>query len=266
MMFFVGRVDTTVRGAGWMMIGGPIAVATLAMAASYVAVRPAALEERSGGSVRPMRRVAVHSIGAGAILLLLSAAHDLTLWAGQCAFAMGAVLLWMNTPDSHVDAGEPRESSSVRQAGVGMTIALACAVGQGAASMMSGPGTAGISGAMMLAAAAMAVAAAARLAGPAHATRIGLWAATYGVLLGLGMLSIKRLVPSAWEVVETGETLPIGRVVSGFGAYAYEAVALMMAGAGAVLQHGLSAPIQRALGGGILVGTAILIGLRISGI
>ena len=32
------------------------------------------------------------------LLLLLGAAHDLTVWTGQCTFAIAAVLLWMNTP------------------------------------------------------------------------------------------------------------------------------------------------------------------------
>ena len=37
--------------------------------------------------------------GSACLLLLLGAAHDLTIWIGQCVFAIAAVLVWINTPD-----------------------------------------------------------------------------------------------------------------------------------------------------------------------
>src|SRR5690606_41592695 len=47
--------------------------------------------------------------GVGALLVLLAAAHDLTIWIGQCAFAVGAVLLWIRS-EEHTSELQSREN------------------------------------------------------------------------------------------------------------------------------------------------------------
>jgi hypothetical protein len=183
---------------------------------------------------------------------------------GQTAFAIAAMLLWMNTPDlstARLPQSVPPEHA---RAGTGMTIALACAIGQGATAMMVETEYAPISGALMIAAAAMSLAVAATLAGTSAAIRVGAWAATYGVLLAFGAMSLARLLPAALHMLREGEAAPINRIASGFGAYAIEALALLgLAGLIAAQPH-IHSPLRRTLGMVLIIVAAALAAWRLA--
>lgn len=224
------RVEGKVASEGWIAFGGPVAAAMMAAGAAM-----AASGRRDGErAFRPVGLLAAW-IGAAAFLMLLAAAHDLTLWTGQCAFAIGALLLWMNTPAG----GDPRSSPSdpaQSAAGVGMTLALLASVGQGWIALTRTGPDASISGAMVLATAGMSLAAAAGAAGPAIAIRVGGWTAAYGILLSAGTVSLTHLLPRAMEAARTGQARAIERVGGGFNGLAIEASLLLLAaGAAAAL-------------------------------
>lgn len=270
MLFFVSRVETTIRGEGWVMVGGPVVVGLLGLAMALAVQRHQTVPMSSGekeNRITLQIRDVVAWTGVGALLVLLAAAHDLTIWIGQCAFAVGAVLLWVNTPDE-LPAAMQRgggHDAAAAQVGFGMMLALLCAAGQGGASLMVSGSAASISAAMMIMAAAMSLAAAAQLAGPVAAIRLGGWAAAYGVLLGLGLFAAVRLLPNVVQAVQTHSVGPIGRIVSGFGAYALEGCLLLAFGAVVLtLQRMTHDAARAALGWSVLVLAALLAAWRLA--
>ncbi len=257
MMFLIGRIDGDVRGVGWIPIGAPVfcAVAALGLAAlvSGAFQLPISL-------MPPLQAIAAWT-GAGVLLLLLGAAHHLTLWMGQCAFAVAAMLLWFNTPDE--PATDEMTPGQLR-AGFGMTLALAGAIGQGMAAMYVNEIYAGVSGAMMIATAAASLAAATCLTGPNVTIRLGGWSATYGILLGLGLLSLMRLFPEALHAARNGATRPINRIAFGFGSYWIEGAAMLFLAATALVVMRQPTALRR-LCGIVLIGSAVaLAGWRLA--
>src|SRR5262245_54658529 len=91
LLFGISRVESNVRGAGWLAVGAPALCAIVAVALAMVVSGRGAAGEGAGEH----RRELFASAGAGVFLLLLSAANELSLLAGQCAFAIGAVLVWL---------------------------------------------------------------------------------------------------------------------------------------------------------------------------
>ena len=271
MLFFVSRVETTVRGEGWVTAGGPVVVGLLGLAMGLAVYRhraiPMSIGEEENRITLRMRDVVAWT-GVGALLVLLAAAHDLTIWIGQCAFAVGAVLLWINTPDEPPAAmlrGGGHDDAAAAQVGFGMMLALLCAAGQGGASLMMSGSAVGISAGMMIMAAAMSLAAAAQLVGPVAAIRLGGWAAAYGVLLGLGLLAAVRLLPTVIQAIQIHRVGPIGRIASGFGAYALEGCLMLVFGAAALMLQRMSHDAARAaLGWSVLALAALLAAWRLA--
>ncbi len=270
------RVEWDASGtAGWIAIGGPIIIAMLALgAAIWVGFARSSsaptlhsshfsFPRRESLSISPIT-VATWS-AVGGLLLLVGAAHDLTIWTGQCAFAAGAVLLWMNTPEHSRDESSQLES----QSGNGLTILLGCGLLQAAAISFVPLRFLPISAGMAIASAAMIVALGARIASPFAALRLGGWTATYGVLLGLGVMSLHQLlptIPSAFSAHPLRSDLPPIRVAFGFGTFAIEATALLLLGSASLVAPRLASRAARlALGGLIIIAAAILAGWRMSG-
>ncbi|MCI0630873.1 MAG: hypothetical protein L0Y44_09500 [Phycisphaerales bacterium] len=257
MVLFVARLDSvqwTMRGIGWMIIGGPIVCGLIALGLSMIGARSLQARAQQGAPSEPSaapgsplafvdplpRRLILSIAGAGFLLLLLAAAHDLTLWMGQCIFAIAAVLLWVNTPELIAPGSRPladqRPTRAELRAGIAMTIAVACSVGQAVASLATPNQLVPISGAIIIATAAMVLAYTVVLAGTPATLRLGLWSASLGVLFGLGAISIAHVVPEAWRIIRTGESMPLDRIATGFGNYALEAfVLLAMAGGAAAI-------------------------------
>ena len=194
------RAEWDAHGATWIPVGAPVVIAILALG---VALLAAAMSGRSphasaaplDGADRPSIPV-LHAVtwsAAGGLLLLLGAAHDLTMWVGQSVFAAGAVLLWMTTPE--LPRHEPDAVDA--QVGGGLTLTLLCSIVQAVALSFVPLRYLPIAAALAIAHAGMIVALTARLSDSSAAIRIGGWTAVYGILLGLGTISLRHLLPAA---------------------------------------------------------------------
>lgn len=257
MMFWSGRIENSMAGAGWVVVGAPAMCALFAFAAALIVLNGA---NRIGVA---LRSVVIWS-AAGLLMLLLGAAHDLTMVMGQCAFGAAALLLWINTPDEAIYIHHDPSSPQAR-AGFGMTIALMAAIGQGMTAFFINPPFAAISGAMMIAGAAMAISSAARLAGPNVTIRLGGWAATYGILFGLGLLSLLRLLPHSWAILFDGQrSVPLTRIAYGFGEYWIEAVIVLVFGGAAFVLPQVPRSVRKFVGMIFMVAAAVLAGWRLS--
>jgi hypothetical protein len=139
------------------------------------------------------------------------------------------------------------------------------AIAQGVAvSMLPAPWLK-VAGGIIIAQAAMALALTAQLASAELAMRLGGWTATYGLLLGLGTISLRHLLPRAADVVrgERGQT-PV-KVAFGFGEYAIEATVLLMLGVFAIAIDRVSSARLRAVIGMLLIlAAALLAGWRLA--
>jgi hypothetical protein len=267
MMFFAGRVDHDVRIHGWMVVGGPVVCAIFAAGAA-LAVGMIATSDQAR-QFRNWNLLGYAAAGTSLILLMLAAAHDLTLWVGQCAFAAGAVLLWINTPElkRSEPADGPARRLQVREeriAGAAMTIALGCAAAQGWLALHLPIEFAKIGASVVIAECAIVLMLAARIAGTAAVLRIGGWAAVYGVLLGLGVFALIEMAPQAWNILQRGYVERISRVANGFGEFALEACVLaVFAGFVALSARRNSSP-SRVAGVIVIVVGAMLAAYRIA--
>lgn len=266
MFFFIARTTYSVRGVGWMPIGAPALCGALAVGVTLIGRNGLSTRFPGDRDSRGMYRALVACAGAGLFLLLLGAAHDLTLWMGHSMFLVAALLLWLNTPEiAQQDLTAPADAVQ-SSAGAGIGIALLCAIGQGVATLWIAPEHAGLSGAMMLATAAMSLSAAAMSAGPATAVRLGAWAAAYGVLFGLGLLSMARLLPATIQIWREGHAAGINRIAFGFGTYSIEAISLPVIAGLALIQDKIDARLARGLGWIIIIATALLAARRLAGV
>ena len=103
--------------------------------------------------------------------------------------------------------------------------------------------------------AAMALAWTGRIAGQGACVRIGAWLTTYGVLFGLGVLSLAHLLPEAIKVVtqwQRSEQSPGLRVAFGFGSLAGEAAAVVAACMLLAVMHRLPRAVHFVLGTSII--------------
>ncbi|MHC4948142.1 MAG: hypothetical protein ACYTG1_07755 [Planctomycetota bacterium] len=255
MMFMAGRVDGSVRGPGWIAVGGPVVCGLVALGGALAV----------GRSPRPAVRAAVVWTGTGLVLLLLAAAHELTVWAGQCAFAAGAVILWMNTPDAK-PAGDASRDDEPSAPYTAMLVVLVCALGQGLAAFAAPADLAAVSGALMVTQAAMAVTAAAVLAGPDAALRLGGWAAALGVIFALGVMSLCTVMPQVVRLFGAEGPVPVQRVAYGFGSYATEALGLALLAAAATGAGVLAGWGRRVAGLATVVAASVLAAWRLAGL
>lgn len=255
MLFFLARTDQgSVRGAAWIGLGGPIVAALIGLAGALIVNRP-------GFASINLNAIAVWT-GAGLVLLLLGAAHHLTLWVGQCSFALAAVFLWVNTPDEVDDASQI--SAPQFRAGLGMMVALVAGACQGATSIFVPEHMVVISATIAVASAVMLMTAAARFAGSDAGLRIAGWTIAYGVLLALGVLSLLRLIPAAYQAAAQGVAPPIQRIAHGFGAYWVEATLALSHGVAAVTLMRLPRAFKRIIGIILIAAAAILAAWRLS--
>ena len=147
-----------------------------------------------------------------------------------------------------------------------MEIAALCSLGQAILALMIDPSVIKISGALMVTYAAMGGAIIACILGPGAAVAVGGWGAIYGVLFGLGLMSLREIVPLAIRTILGGDSTAFRHVAFGFGAYAPEA-ALMLAVAAVGASMGRIQPyVQRIIGICLAIATAMLCAWRLSGV
>ena len=259
MVLLAVRVNNSVHGLGWIPIGGPISCAMFAVAcAMIVGIR---FEPRG---LAPKPRLLAMWICTGVVLLLVTAAHELAVMVGQVAFAAAAVLLWFNTPDE--TPAEINRAQKPSRGHYGLEIAAFCSLGQAILALMIDPSVIKISGALMVTYAAMGSAIIACILGPGAAVAAGGWGAIYGVLFGLGLMSLREIVPLAIRTILGGDPTAFRHVAFGFGAYAPEA-ALMLAVAAVGASMGRIQPyVQRIAGICLAHAAAIWCAWRLSGV
>ena len=245
MVLLVGRIENSVLGFGWIPIGGPVACGVFALACALIV--GAQLDQRIAAP-RPL--LLGIWLSTGIVLLLVAAIHELTVAVGQVAFALAAVILWLNSPQSVPDGFARIKVSSFGN--LGLAAALTCSLVHGFVALMIDPNLAGVSGAVMITYAAMGAAIVACVCGSSAAISVGGWANIYGVLFVLGLLSLRQLIPMTVATVTGGDTAVLKRVAYGFGAYALEAAFMLAIVAGAVFTGRLERRVER-IGGVVLL-------------
>jgi hypothetical protein len=256
LLFHAAPLTDTVRGAGWVAIGAPVALGVLGVGAGIC-------RRGSGDDAPPLATAAIWG-GAGLILLLLGAAHDLSVAAGQCAFALSAVLLWCNTPVP----GPPSTTTHEDAGGAALLLVIACGLGQGVVTMNVASGGGRLASAAIAIAYGLAAVLPVRGVAPASMVRLAGWTAGLGLLMGLGILSMLRLIPLVLIGLRDRTELPPGvvRVASGFGSFALEAT-LLLAAAGVVATLGRAeTPVRRAVGIVLIVLSSALLAIRMASI
>lgn len=233
LLFTIGGVDGSVREVGWPSLGGPVmcGMIGLALAATIgrggIGVFGEEFVEGESIGWRLAPRLTVAALIAGLVLLLLGAAHVMSMWVGQCAFAIAAVLLWINTPEVGRD-GSPQGVHQMR-AGFGMLVVLLCAFAQGIAGRLAGEEERWLVVLLMLSYAAIALGLAARQTSAGLCVRIGIWCASFGVLFALGVIALLAMLPRILATAVGIELPPHSMdIAAGFGAFALEATVLMV--------------------------------------
>ncbi len=257
---------------GWSGGGAPVVIGMLLVAAGMIGgqrgIGPFGEEIAEGEAIgwRLGPRIISVALATGILLLLVAAADVLSLWIGQMAFALAAVLLWINTPD-HLPRRDRNEKVTDEQAaaGFGMMLVIIGGVGIGVIGRFGGAWT-GFN-AIVLAAALAVVAALliGRRWGGGLCVRTGLWVAGIGTLLGVGSLSLGFLVPRSLAAFFGPEPDPQPLLITfGMGTLAFEAVLLIVLSMLIGAWRQLPPTLVRLAGGGLLVVATIFLVLRLS--
>lgn len=233
LLLLIGGVDGSVRDFGWPALGGPVMCGVIGLSLAALIGRGGigvlgeefAEGETIGWRLAP--RMTIAALIAGLVLLLLGATHVMTMWVGQCTFAIAAVMLWINTPE--VGRESPVQNPLHARAGFAMVAVVSFAFGQGIAGRLVGEPERWLVVIMMLSYAAMALGLAARQTSAGLCVRLGVWSASFGVLFSLGAIALLAMLPRILATVAAVELPPHSMdIASGFGAFALEATLLMV--------------------------------------
>ena len=265
------------RHAAWLAVGFPIwpcvgalgfwlasnASHTIGSGASHSPV--SAGSAHTGVSTGLMR--ALIAVAAVAVYLMLLAASDgLPLLVGHVAMGIAVLLLWLNVPDDDIrkstfPGGGTERSSQLSGERLLMGIVLMSAV-QASVVLILGSGA--LHTASLLLAAGwlvLLVSLVLMIAGSGFALRLAAWAAVFGVLFGTAAHALRVSYRSLFSVVLASDTeiphyIPsLSSVVArGFGGFAYEATALLVAGV-----IGLSSLVMWRRGDRLIMGVAVML-------
>lgn len=222
-------VSTTV---GWTVLGAPIWCGGAALMAAV-----------AFGCGRDPQPVSPGTWGlwslVGVILILLAARGEMTVWLGQCGFAAAAVILWINTPPRLVAQnadGSPVQHPADFRAGFGMLLMLGLALLQGGCTIFIDASLLWVAAVLTLGQVVLIILLVAREAGGMACLRVGGWLATVGVLFGLGVVSMRTMIPISLHVMIHDRTLGRPSLVGhGFGILAFEGTMLALLAAGAII-------------------------------
>lgn len=261
---FIG--DDVSAGTGWMPIAGPILCAMIAGGIAVCRSERAAPPERGMVSIGYAGALWVI---AGVMLLMLCAADTLTVLVGQCTFAIGAVVLWINTPATReLDDAQAIETgrAAERAAGTAVALIVLLAAAQCVAIIGAGAEHALLSGAIA-GAALLVMLGSVALSGPAaNGERLAGWCAALGALFGLGVLSMLHVIPHAMKVIRPEQITAGGNlapppieVAYGFAVLAPEASGLILLGLLALAGDRLPKAVRSSGGAILALGSACLI-------
>jgi hypothetical protein len=241
---------------GWTVLGAPVWCGGVALVA--------ALAFGPGLESRPVSPGAwgLWSL-VGVILVLLAALGEMSVWLGQCGFAAAAVMLWINTPPrliSHTPDGSQVPHPADFRAGFGTLLMLGMALLQGGCTIFIDASLLWIAAALSLGQVVLMILFIAREAGGAACLRVGGWMATVGVLFGMGVVSMRTMIPVSLHVMIHDRTLGRPSLVGyGYGTLAFEGMMLALLAAGAVIVPRISAfwrPWLATAGMGLLIAWA----------
>ncbi len=211
------------------------------------------------GALFPLLMLAL----VGAVTLLLASANRLSIGVGQTLFASAVVLLWVNTPRVPPHGSEPHVPG-------GLLVILILSAAQAALTALMrtdeplrlATGVVVLQGAMTLGILAR--------HSPLATLSIGAWAAVYGAMLCVGMVSVARLVRATWFSAGGSDgddrilqAASFG-VATGFAHLAIEGSLLILAALGVAGATHLRGAPRIVLGLAALVTGGALIGWRLS--
>lgn len=193
-------------------------------------------------------------LGVGVFVVLLGAAHTLTVWSGQASFAIGAVLLWMATPDgSDLVRADAANGSALPS--LGLILLVGCGIAQAMIFTMA-PDQAWWPRWVMPAVGGLVVIATVSRFGRHAALRLSTGVIVFGVLFGLGTIALTGLI----RRIRGGDLGPAGDtdLAFGFGILAPEAAAVLATGLLLMLIDRCSTPWRRGFGAALSLLAVIL--------
>jgi len=261
-----GRVRGDVEAVAPLTVSLPVATAMLALGLSLLGVGRRTGHGPAGIDVPPAT-LAITSV-TGVVFLLLSATGRMSIGVGQTAFAIAAVLLWLNAPDqTRTEGSDGNDERSGQPESVLALFGLAI-VKIVAVAMIDTPWLP-IAGGLLAVEAAMVIAIAVALGGAGVAARVGSWCGAYGVLLAMGVVSLVALMRSSLGLLASGrtdETLRLAsNVAEGFGRFALEGVILAILPLVLLASRATLDRVARVGGAGLAIGGAILAAARLGG-
>lgn len=250
------------RTTGSVGITIPVAAGLVAAGIGLYRVGSHALQPNDLGRVT--RAIAATAM-TGLLLLLLAAVYRLSIAVGQIAFAIWAVLLWMNAPPERSSGPAAIPVSVANRLALGSLSIVAIAACQSVLAGLVSPGALPVVGGLCALQAVFALALTFGSAGSAAVIRTGLWTAIFGVLLAVGLSSLSTLVRASPPLREREANLALQYGLgTGYGVFAIEAVLLVGLAATLLGSGGWREWARQAVAVAFILGAAWLIGWRLA--
>jgi hypothetical protein len=210
------RVTGSVEGPGHAAVSTPILISISAVAMTLW----------TGALSHQVWRINGTLFGVAGFILLLGAAHDLNLWSGQAAFAIGAVILWMVTPGP-ADLSTSDAAADSARASIGLLVMMLAGTGQAVLTWFAMPEAWTLAWIVPLVTGVAACASLRGVTSIRNTVRLGTGVGMYGALFGIGAMAmtamVRRLAGDPTAAVD-GTAMAFG-----FGVIAPEATAMLAA-------------------------------------
>ncbi len=215
---FATMVQGDIAGAGRASIGGPMAVGILAVGMMGLGH---ATYSRPPAAV--LVRWTCATVATGLVFLLSAALNELPTLVGQSGLAIAAMLMWLNSPDHHDATCQNMPREDWLWYAVGLLVFAQCLAVIGA-----GTGHVSISGGISMAWAIAVLVMLAVMVGPVTVFRAGGWAAVYGPLVSVSVVTLPIIIPAMVRALRGEYIAAIPRTATGMVEIAIEAVAFLL--------------------------------------
>jgi hypothetical protein len=245
---------------GALGIAVPVGATMIAAGAAILRAQPTLLDpDRSR-----LTQALLSAAAAGGLLLLLAAADRLSILVGQVAFAIWAVLLWTNAPSEHPQREPVERDRSEDRIALSLLALAAIAVLQSVIIALLTMRSLPIAGGLCALQTTMTFALILLYAGSGAAVRAALWTAIYGLFLSIGLVSLATLIRASWPLLDREANLALHYgPAHGYGAFAIEAVLLVITVTLLAVQHRMGGFPRKAVALAWILGGAALIGWRL---
>ncbi|HWB21154.1 MAG TPA: hypothetical protein VG711_12710 [Phycisphaerales bacterium] len=266
MLAAVRRVDADAGVTAWPALGQIFLLMPIGVACAMLVGRMRSSHEGQVNAAHERQQWADWAcwVGAAMVFVLMTALGQLSMPVGQCAFALGAVLMWWRTPDSGADS-ESMGGDAARTWNA-ISIVLMCAIAQSAAVYFCTNHEAERASVLVTSLYVLLFfLLSARVSSAETATRLGGWSMAMGGLMCLGVIAMARFFPTAIASFQDRGTPAQMQVAYGLGRFTLEAsTALVCASAGPLLLRWPGA-LQRMIGAIVLAMCLALEAWRIAG-